>query len=81
MYSKSEISCAPTTLLTRGPTYKPIPLVVLLHGLSSPFIRTPRSDPDTHTHLSYYELPRSYHSQVEHKMNSLAHLSQQEYLQ
>ena len=43
-----------------------------------PVIQTPRSDPDTRTRLSYYELPRSYHSQVEHEMNSLAHSSQQE---
>jgi len=46
----------------------------------SPVIRTPRSDPDTHIRLSYYELPRSQLSQVEHEMNSLAHSSQQEYL-
>ena len=36
MYSKSGISCASTTLLARGPTCKPIPLVVLLHGLPRP---------------------------------------------
>jgi len=59
MYSNFGISCASTTLLICGPTYKPIPLVVLLHGLSRPFIRTPRSDPDTHTRLYYYELSRS----------------------
>jgi len=28
-----EILCASTTFLARGPTYKPIPLVVLLHRL------------------------------------------------
>ena len=36
IYSKSGISCASTTLLARGPTYKPIPLIVLLHGLPRP---------------------------------------------
>jgi len=57
--SNSGITCASTTLLARGPTYKHILLVVLLHELSRPFIRTPRSDLDTHTRLSYYELPCS----------------------
>ena len=36
LYYKFGTSCASTTLLARGPTYKPISLVVLLHKLPRP---------------------------------------------
>jgi len=51
--------CASTTLLARDPTYKPIPLVVLLHGLPRPSSELPAR---TRTRIPAFPT-----------MNSLAH--------
>ena len=74
-------SCASTTLLAHGPTYKPISLVVLLHGLLRPssklLARTQTRIPAFPTMNS---LGHSILKFFEHEINSLAHSSQQEYL-
>jgi len=70
------LSCASTTLLARGPTYEPIPLVVLHHGLtclSSEFLAR------TRTRIPAFPTMNSLAHSIlksEDEMNSLAHSSQ-----
>jgi len=70
------LSRASTNLLARGPTYEPIPLVVLLHGLPRP-----SSELLTWTQTCIPAFPTMNsltHSilKFEHEMNYLAHSPQ-----
>ena len=75
------LSRASMNLLARGPTYEPIPFVVMLHGLPRPssklLARTQTRIPAFPTMNS---LGHSILKFFEHEINSLAHSSQQEYL-
>jgi len=67
---------ASTNLLARDPTYEPIPLVVLLHGLLRPSSKLLAR---TQTRIPAFPTMNSLaHSilKFEHEMNSLAHSSQ-----
>jgi len=69
------LSCASTTLFARGPTYEPILLVILLHGLPRP---SSELLAQTRTRIPAFPTMNSIaHSilKFEHEMNSFAHSS------